>query len=426
MSMEKGQRSSGKTRAKAVQLNLGTPTNVQKGRALVGRLETDKNLNRGIVISMIKKGWGLDKVDIREPLISGLWVPRPHRDKIWVTMKYERLQNYCYDCGRIGHDSRNRKFQPKSTDEEEIDGRCGNNLGTPHVKTIDEALVVQDELWDEAAQLKPRPAVVAGQSVGRRVADVLPKSGNDQSQGAKSATHLSQGADLGNSLMQINDTIMGGSPSDQRCKGLPHFPIPIDVEGPRLNLHPNQIPPNPEHTIITSPESATLIQRPHYRVEFSNTEPHIQPPLNPLAGLSPISAVTTGVNRIQLKRSQDPCESDQNPSPLKRRLFFTDPGCDTQINPSEAPASSGGPHVTFRKLKNSIRGRKNNNKHQVKIYELTPITALYQDLPLQDVYAKNSENDSSTLETQTNADGCHQAAIGPSLELSGVRGSPDS
>lgn len=33
----------------------------QKGCALVGQLETDKTLNRGIVILMIRKGWGLER-----------------------------------------------------------------------------------------------------------------------------------------------------------------------------------------------------------------------------------------------------------------------------------------------------------------------------------------------------------------------------
>ncbi|KAI9081512.1 hypothetical protein K1719_036533 [Acacia pycnantha] len=55
--MDRGSNSSGRKTSRAVQLNLNSSINAQKGRTLVGRFETDKNLNKGIVVSMIKKGW---------------------------------------------------------------------------------------------------------------------------------------------------------------------------------------------------------------------------------------------------------------------------------------------------------------------------------------------------------------------------------
>ncbi|KAI9116846.1 hypothetical protein K1719_012212 [Acacia pycnantha] len=57
--MEKGQHSGDK--AREVQLELKNSVNDKKGLALVGRLETEKTLNRDVVISMIRKGWGLDR-----------------------------------------------------------------------------------------------------------------------------------------------------------------------------------------------------------------------------------------------------------------------------------------------------------------------------------------------------------------------------
>lgn len=39
------------------------------------------------------------EIDLKKPLVEGLWVPRPKETKLWVGIKYERLQQCCYSCG---------------------------------------------------------------------------------------------------------------------------------------------------------------------------------------------------------------------------------------------------------------------------------------------------------------------------------------
>ena len=55
-----GVQSSRDRKLKKVFLNLENPSN-KKGFNLVGKLLTGKNLNKNIVISMIRKGWQMEQ-----------------------------------------------------------------------------------------------------------------------------------------------------------------------------------------------------------------------------------------------------------------------------------------------------------------------------------------------------------------------------
>lgn len=61
----------------------------------------DKNENRGI--------WGNNirikvKLDISRPLKRGFMLNMEGTDKkFWITFRYERIPNFCFNCGRIGH-----------------------------------------------------------------------------------------------------------------------------------------------------------------------------------------------------------------------------------------------------------------------------------------------------------------------------------
>ncbi|KAM2045458.1 hypothetical protein ACFX1T_009646 [Malus domestica] len=52
-------------------------------------------------------------VNSKNPLIPGCWLSRGQDTETWVEFKYERLQDFCYRCGRIGHANTECSFEPQ-------------------------------------------------------------------------------------------------------------------------------------------------------------------------------------------------------------------------------------------------------------------------------------------------------------------------
>ena len=45
-------------------------------------------------------------VDVEKSLVSGFWVPRGNK-MVWVEVKYERIADFCFECGRLEHVKKN-------------------------------------------------------------------------------------------------------------------------------------------------------------------------------------------------------------------------------------------------------------------------------------------------------------------------------
>ncbi|KAI9081399.1 hypothetical protein K1719_036662 [Acacia pycnantha] len=56
-------------------------------------------------------------LDLRKPLSYGFWLPRPDSRKIWLSVRYEKLQSFCYNCGKLGHDNRNCNSERRRKEE---------------------------------------------------------------------------------------------------------------------------------------------------------------------------------------------------------------------------------------------------------------------------------------------------------------------
>ncbi|KAM2539748.1 hypothetical protein TB2_025010 [Malus domestica] len=52
-------------------------------------------------------------VNSKNPLVLGCWLSRGQDTETWVEFKYERLQDFCYRCGQIGHANTECSFEPQ-------------------------------------------------------------------------------------------------------------------------------------------------------------------------------------------------------------------------------------------------------------------------------------------------------------------------
>ena len=92
---------------RGVQPNLCSGDNIRCLASKVGEVEEieDPYKFRGFLRAKVA-------VDTTKPLITGCWLPREDKDETWVEFRYERLQDFCYRCGRIGHGNLECTFEP--------------------------------------------------------------------------------------------------------------------------------------------------------------------------------------------------------------------------------------------------------------------------------------------------------------------------
>lgn len=78
-------------------------------------------------------------MNIELPLITGFWVPRPGLPKVWVSVKYEKLQIFCYGYGRIGHDMKSCRA------EKLMERRFGPEMCTAPVRVMTRVIWIDDQ-----------------------------------------------------------------------------------------------------------------------------------------------------------------------------------------------------------------------------------------------------------------------------------------
>lgn len=80
-------------------------------------------------------------VDITKPLITGFWIPRKGMPNTWAWIYYEKLQDFCYKCGRLGHGRKDCE-EPEAVALWNPDRpRYGPKLGVPPLKELNSVVV---------------------------------------------------------------------------------------------------------------------------------------------------------------------------------------------------------------------------------------------------------------------------------------------
>ncbi|KAJ1393873.1 Zinc finger, CCHC-type [Sesbania bispinosa] len=75
-------------------------------------------------------------INIKKPLFTGFWLPRKDLPRVCIFIKYERLSSFCYNCGIIGHDFRKCKKEKEMAACDNSRPHYGPTLGVLPAKSL--------------------------------------------------------------------------------------------------------------------------------------------------------------------------------------------------------------------------------------------------------------------------------------------------
>ncbi|KAI9107142.1 hypothetical protein K1719_021751 [Acacia pycnantha] len=81
-------------------------------------------------------------LDLRKPLVSRFWLLKPDGMNVWISVQYEKLQNFCYNCRKIGHDRRDCNMEKVMEGSNPDEIQFGAWLATPVSRSWEESLVM--------------------------------------------------------------------------------------------------------------------------------------------------------------------------------------------------------------------------------------------------------------------------------------------
>ena len=84
-----------------VPIDMLTKVNAEIIGMKLGRVEEveDPSGNGGFGRGFLRMRLG---TKIGRALMVGFWIPKRNRDRVWATIKYEKLSDFCFSCGKLG------------------------------------------------------------------------------------------------------------------------------------------------------------------------------------------------------------------------------------------------------------------------------------------------------------------------------------
>ncbi|KAI9084512.1 hypothetical protein K1719_033500 [Acacia pycnantha] len=95
-------------------------------------------------------------LNLKKPIACGFWMPRPDGKEVWISIQYEKLQCFCYNCGRIGHDNRSCQSEKMMSIVNPEKPRFGAWLTTNACRCWDEVMVVVRSDWSESEHARKK------------------------------------------------------------------------------------------------------------------------------------------------------------------------------------------------------------------------------------------------------------------------------
>ena len=85
-----------------VPIDMLTKVNAEIIGRMLGRVEVveDPSGNGGFGKGFLRMRLG---IEIGRVLVAGFWIPKRNRDRVWAIIKYEKLSDFYFSCGKLGH-----------------------------------------------------------------------------------------------------------------------------------------------------------------------------------------------------------------------------------------------------------------------------------------------------------------------------------
>lgn len=173
------------------------------------------------------------RINVLIPLSTGCWIPRKDLPKVWVNIKYEKLQDMCFKCGVIGHDQRGCKEEKEMSSVRRDIPRYGAKLSVPPAKEL--GLIMEErERWkqrppernnpEQTEMGKIFPGALVVQNQEDRGRGSRPNE-EDQSERGEGVTQEEKGEEQEESLHLVNREEHPAPPSNRPRRMIRDGPI---------------------------------------------------------------------------------------------------------------------------------------------------------------------------------------------------------